>query len=85
MSPCMLITHNDHNNNMQVYSVPVMTHAVALEVNLARGHLRLLPLALNPIQKANGVDTSIFQARFPGLRHVRFRCRYFSVSSHEKK
>ena len=44
-----------------------------------------LPLALNPIQWQtcryeyfSGVDTS-----FPGFRHVRFRCRYFSVSSHE--
>ena len=31
MSPYMLIAHNDHNNTIQVYSVTVMTHVIALE------------------------------------------------------
>ena len=31
MSAYMLITHKDHNNTMQVYSVTVMTHVIALE------------------------------------------------------
>ena len=31
MSACLLIAHKDHNNTIQVYSVIVMTHAMALE------------------------------------------------------
>ena len=30
MSTCMLIAHKDHNNIMQVYSVTVITHTIAL-------------------------------------------------------
>ena len=29
--PFMLIAHKDHNNTIQVYSVTVMTHAIALD------------------------------------------------------
>ena len=28
---CTLIGHKDHNNNIKVYSVTVMAHAIALE------------------------------------------------------
>ena len=31
MSPCVLITHKFHKTNIQVYSVTVMTHVIALE------------------------------------------------------
>ena len=31
MSPCMLFGHNGHNNTIQVYSVTVMTHVIALD------------------------------------------------------
>ena len=31
LSVCMLIAHKDHNNTIQVYSVTVMTHVIALE------------------------------------------------------
>ena len=31
LSACMYITHNGHNNTIQVYSGTVMTHVIALE------------------------------------------------------
>ena len=31
LSGCMLISHKGHNNTIQVYSVTVMTHVIALE------------------------------------------------------
>ena len=31
MSPCMLIAHEDHTNTIQVDSLMVMTHVIALE------------------------------------------------------
>ena len=31
MSACMSISHNDHKNNIHVYPVTVMTHAIALK------------------------------------------------------
>ena len=34
MSPCMLFGHKGHNNTIQVYSVTVMTYAIALEAGV---------------------------------------------------
>ena len=31
LSVCMLISHKGHNNTIQVYSVTVITHVIALE------------------------------------------------------
>ena len=36
MSPCVLLGHKGHNNTIQVYSVTVMTYAIALEAGVNR-------------------------------------------------
>ena len=47
----MLISHTDHNNTIQVYSVTVMTHVIALEDGQSsQGHLSLLQLCVTYVE-----------------------------------
>ena len=43
LSACMLSARKGHNNTIQVYSVTIMTHVIALEDGqFSLGHLSLL-------------------------------------------